>query len=227
MRKLCLLVCTCLLAGACNDLFDENIVKTRSASSAFFYYPDLSESKIEIVERATQYLFWEYSGGEIYEIERTLYNKNVTLREDPTINDPGAYSFGTIRIRDISDLANHANNRILQEELFHFYQDLYYGGTELYQHIGRVNIEFEAKLLLDYLYINFHGEDMFSTMTVGVENHDEYRKILIRISESLLLDRYDEMIRWFMRENPRYSSIQVHGIRVGALVQATYIPFFK
>jgi hypothetical protein len=45
------------------------------------------------------------------------------------------------------------NSQNLKEELFHAFQDSYYGGTSQYQTTGRVNIEFETKVFKDLMLI--------------------------------------------------------------------------
>lgn len=120
------MVCTCLLAGACSDLLEEEIPRTRSDPRFYyFYYPNLSEDKIQIVEGAADYFFQEYAGFAAQELLFALYAVQVTVEEDPSLNDPGAYLDKKIRIKDVYSLAQTGNNRVLQEEIFHFYQDFF------------------------------------------------------------------------------------------------------
>ena len=75
-------------------------------------------------------------------------NAKMNFTMDANLIDPAGYDpvSKTLKFRNNSDI----NSENLKEELFHAMQDNYYsGGTAQYLEIGKVNIEFEAKVFKD------------------------------------------------------------------------------
>lgn len=79
--------------------------------------------------------------------------RKLSFYIDPTSTSAGSYDPTTRKIKFKSE--SDINLDVVSEELFHAYQDLFYpGGTSNYVLSGRINIEFEAKLFHDIMYVN-------------------------------------------------------------------------
>lgn len=121
--------------------------------------------------------------------------------------DPAAYSPGTksIIFRSLGTITSEN----LKEELFHAWQDAFYpGGTAQYATIGKVNIEFEAKVFKDIMafgccYIFTNPDNIPSNI------RSEYESWISKIKNNQFTITDSEYIFWlqmFNQYHPEYSS---------------------
>jgi hypothetical protein len=93
----------------------------------------------------------------------------------------------------------------INEEMTHVFQDVYYSGSERYSSVGRVNIEFEAKLAVD---LSSDGCcKVFGSAPETIKS--EYFKWIIKIKEnSYYIDdvEYTGWLNKFNQYHPEYSS---------------------
>lgn len=229
MKKLYLLVCTCLLAGACSDLLEEERTSETRASNygIYFNYVGLSYEKMLAAEWAIEHMLYD-SGVYLEPLILALYRNIPTLKEDPSLVRDGAYNpynGQNIIIKDVSGLFSVGKNYILQHEVFHFYQDVFYdslGGLGSFETKGRLNVEFEASFFTDYC--EFCSSEGVSSRTVGWHT-EELWQIMNNLTESKLLANYDQLLQWFMSESEYAEGTPTPLINVAAFVDCVTLPY--
>lgn len=230
MRKLCLLVCTCLLADACNDpLEEEKTPETRASNyGSYFNYVGLSHPKMLAAELAINHLLF-HSGVYLESLQLALYRHGPTLTENPSLIRDGAYSpynGRIIYIKDVNGLLSIGRNYILQHEVFHFYQDVFYdslGGLSFFETKGRLNVEFEASFFTDYCMFCSSGGT--SSRTVGWNHVEELALIMEGLTESKLLANYNRLFQWFALNSEYAEGTPTPLINVAAFVDCVTLPY--
>ena len=147
-------------------------------------------------------------------MQKALYDalvvKNVKIDFGMMTNTaPGGYNPRTKKISFSNN--EDITSETLKEELFHAWQDAFYpGGISQYLNVGKVNIEFEAKLFkdisrnLDYGCCYIFGEDNIPSKI----KNDYYSWIeSIQNNPALLLkEDYGKWLDLFNQYYPNYSS---------------------
>ena len=132
--------------------------------------------------------------------------KKFCFKIGSTSGEQGSYNYTN---SDFSFADTEAiNSTVFGEELYHAYQDLYYGGLSQFNNIGRSNIEFEAKLYHDLTH-NGICCLVFSNSTVQTE----YLLWLIEITDdfqrmpnwSELTQYYFHYLEQFIIDKPDYN----------------------
>ena len=100
---------------------------------------------------------WRYDEGIAYALTPVDENSGPELRDGGCtlyyeLGIPGTYNPTTkeLKFQDVYSI-----EEAFPEEFLHLYQDAYYNGIA--QHAGYANIEFEAKVMLDVIYVNAFG----------------------------------------------------------------------
>ena len=132
--------------------------------------------------------------------------KKFCFKIGSTSGEQGSYNYTN---SDFSFADTEAiNSTVFGKELYHAYQDLYYGGLSQFNNIGRSNIEFEAKLYHDLTH-NGICCLVFSNSTVQTE----YLLWLIEITDdfqrmpnwSELTQYYFHYLEQFIIDKPDYN----------------------
>lgn len=150
--------------------------------------------------------------------------QNVEYR--PTLNGLAGYNIDT---KDLLFLNNNTINNGLGEEFIHMFQDNYYsGGLHQYDVLGRINIEFEAKVLQDVMcLIKGDGCPMYGA---GKNYSRQYTQWLFTITNNAtkipsymgLLTKYQNLNYWdFIQDyrnlNNAYSGYPIHNTLIPAV----------
>ncbi|CCH02001.1 hypothetical protein FAES_4000 [Fibrella aestuarina BUZ 2] len=143
------------------------------------------------------------------------YFSNRNLKFDFSINPNSqtpayfSYSNGSIAFQS----SNTIELGTLTEELFHAYQDHYYGGLAQYSNTGRSNIEFEAKLGADIVRV-LNNEGCCMTVNPSDAINTEYYQWIISITDggtkfpsnyAQIQDRYFYFLQQFKNTFPAYN----------------------
>jgi hypothetical protein len=165
----------------------------------------LDSVQSKLLEQAFGELTGVCSDEYIYN-ELVANNQKFNFEMDSSLPHPAGYdpASKTFKFRDNDAITSGK----LKEEFFHAYQDFFYdGGIAQYADLGRVNIEFEAKLYKDIS--NVKCCDGFNNEDCPQKIKDDYFDWISQLREnpaSLTNSDYQKWLKFFDTYTPSYSS---------------------
>lgn len=131
---------------------------------------------------------------------------SVRFMLDATLKDAGRYysSMNTIILRA------DATNADLLHEIFHNYQNIFYGGISKYKTKGKVNIEFETWMFIDIYLARNRNELKFSKYIKDADTKERWRDWINDIVKYGFTDSnsafYQDWVDIFNTYMPEYKS---------------------